>query len=156
MAIWSLHEPLFHKCKQLWQTFTRPPKIIFLSFNTNACLLNTLCMIFFHFDWLVLCMEQLWSIGMFSFVPHQRRCFILMANPLLRFISFFLFDVYCTLFINWLFHFHFFYIYFPRETWKSCPKTRCSVIGYCIFSGSLLVLWKLKKQSIVFRSSSQV
>ncbi|KNA13496.1 hypothetical protein SOVF_116290 [Spinacia oleracea] len=39
--------------------------------------------------------------------------------------------------------------------WASCPISRRSTTGYCIFLGHLPVSWKAKKESVVARSSAE-
>ena len=40
--------------------------------------------------------------------------------------------------------------------WAGCPNTCRSAIGWCVFLGDALILWKCKKQEFVYTFSTKV
>lgn len=39
--------------------------------------------------------------------------------------------------------------------WATCPESRCSIVGFCVFFGGSLISWMAKKQSTISRSSAE-
>lgn len=47
-------------------------------------------------------------------------------------------------------------ITYSDANWAVCPDNRCSIFGYCIFFGDILVFWSSKQQTSISKSIAEV